>query len=151
LGYTVDELVGKHYAMIVAEADQKKVHWFFNERRSGKRTTPGIELRLKASEKKIGPERFVNVELKSIGIYESVPPDDKKRLVGTHGVIRDIHERKRLQTQLHSAQRMEALGTLAGGIAHDFNNLLMGIQGRSSYGYGYRRRPSPSGTSGRHR
>ncbi|BBO77909.1 hypothetical protein DSCW_53260 [Desulfosarcina widdelii] len=128
LGFTVDELIGKHYATIVAEADRKKAHWFFNERRSGERTTPGLELRLQASEK----DRLVNVELKSMGIYESVPPDGKKQLVGTHGVIRDIHERKRLQTQLHSAQRMDALGTLAGGIAHDFNNLLMGIQGRSS-------------------
>ncbi|BBO69739.1 hypothetical protein DSCA_36690 [Desulfosarcina alkanivorans] len=130
LGYAPEELIGKHYATFVAKADRKKVHWLFNEGRSGNRTTTELELRLQASEKKFGPDRFLNVEVKSIGIYESVPPDGKKRFVGTHGVIRDIHEKKRLQTQLHIAQRMEALGTLAGGIAHDFNNLLMGIQGR---------------------
>ena len=130
LGYAPEELIGKHYATLVAEADRKKAHRFFNERRSGNRTNLGLELRLQASEKQFGPDRIVNVEVKSIGIYESVPLDDKKRFVGTHGVIRDIHEKKRLQTQLHIAQRMEALGTLAGGLAHDFNNLLMGIQGR---------------------
>jgi two-component system, cell cycle sensor histidine kinase and response regulator CckA len=42
-------------------------------------------------------------------------------------IIRDITEKKRLESQLLRSQRMESIGTLAGGIAHDLNNVLSPI------------------------
>lgn len=57
--------------------------------------------------------------------YENGTP---KRAMAVVYDLTDIRraeeERKKLETQLHNAKKLELLGTLAGGVAHDLNNIL---------------------------
>jgi PAS domain S-box-containing protein len=48
------------------------------------------------------------------------------------GIVRDITERKKTETELVKIEKLESIGVLAGGIAHDFNNLLTVILGNIS-------------------
>ena len=50
--------------------------------------------------------------------------DEEGHPIGFLGAVFDITERKRLEAQLHQAQKMEAVGQLTAGIAHNFNNAL---------------------------
>jgi PAS domain S-box-containing protein len=62
--------------------------------------------------------------------------DADGRVTGSHGVLRDITERKRAEEERHAlleqlrrSEQLQVIGQLASGIAHDFNNQLTGILG----------------------
>ena len=97
---------------------------------------------------------YLTGESQRIGRYDVFHPDGDRvalelsvsqvksrrgRVIGFRGIARDVtanlkvaREKQRLETQLHQARKMEAIGTLASGIAHDFNNIMMGILGNTS-------------------
>ncbi|MGA2815683.1 MAG: MASE1 domain-containing protein [Xanthobacteraceae bacterium] len=128
IGYTSDEIVGKHFGIFYRP----------DERRAGE-PKRALELAIQRGKhevegwriRKNGTPFFVTGSVSSI-------LDNDGNLIGFANVIRDATERRDAQEklvqareQLAMAQKMEAIGKLTGGIAHDFNNLLMIIGGNA--------------------
>lgn len=158
LGYEPEDLFGKHFSTIIHPDDVKtvsrtvvvdtlkgvrtgdeKAPKLFDERRSGKRMTKWLEVRLipkgwtrekNGSTLVIGALNSVG-EVSATGVYTTSGKPGNRKFLATVGIIRDITDRKRreeerrkLEQQYLKAQRFEAIGLLAGGLAHDFKNLL---------------------------
>ena len=131
LGYSPDELMGQHFRKIIVPKyengislkeilkNPKKLNSrskpvkVFDERRTGKRKTTGLEIKLLCRDsssrlyygnlQKLGTGSVV-VEVNSTGLYRENDIKGKTVYVGTVGVIRDISERKCLENDLRKAR-----------------------------------------------
>jgi diguanylate cyclase (GGDEF)-like protein/PAS domain S-box-containing protein len=98
LGYTKEELLGKHYSEVVYEEDLEAARNLFNERRTGDRATRNTELRLRSRKPRNSERPFqsqlVWMDLTALGIYSDPGERGRANFRGTYGTARDISERK---------------------------------------------------------
>jgi len=125
-GYSPADLIGKPVAHFTHPEDLGRRSEFVSDL---------IEGRIDSGEQE---RRFIhrNGSVVWTLIWASVQRDQKGRPMYFISLVQDITARKtadedkrKLESQLLQAQKMEAIGSLAGGIAHDFNNILSAIIG----------------------
>lgn len=112
-GYTVGEVIGKDFREFIAPEDLRMVADRQRRRLEGEEVTHEYEFHMLHKD---GRTRIlVNMNVGLITYHGSV---------ASMGTVKDITDKRKLESQLLHAQRMESIGTLAGGIAHDLNNVL---------------------------
>ncbi len=115
-GYTVGEVLGKEFREFVAPEDLEMVAERNQRRHAGEDVPREYEFRALHKDGKTRVLLNMNVGLITY-----------RGRVASMGTVKDITEKKKLESQLLRSQRMESVGTLASGIAHDMNNVLTPI------------------------
>jgi len=117
LGWTEQEALARPLA-ILPEERQEEFSGILNTLRQGKSIVSV------ASQRRTRDGRLIDVSLSASPIL-----DEAGAVQSYLCVFEDITERKRIEADLLTAQKLETVGLLAGGIAHDFNNTLNVICG----------------------
>lgn len=120
-GWERAEWLGKKFPYLLHPIDRSLAEQVFKEVIEGKRFAPQ-EYRIVTRSGEYLPAEFTTTPLLVEG-----------NVVGILGIGRDVSERRKLESQFHQAQKLEAIGSLVGGVAHDFNNFLMVILSYASF------------------
>jgi PAS domain S-box-containing protein len=117
LGYSQQELNGRHFSSITHPEDSGNDAALYAEVAAGKREYYQINQRYLRKGGSCGWGRL------TISLVRAPSGEP----LFTIGLVEDITEQKRIEQQLRESQRMETVGRLVGGISHDFNSLLTAI------------------------
>lgn len=116
-GWTEQETLARPL-VIVPEGRQEEFRSILDALRLGKSIVSLV------SQRRTRDGRLIDVSISGSPVL-----DRDGNVLSYLGVFEDITERRRMEADLLTAQKLETVGLLAGGIAHDFNNTLNVICG----------------------
>ena len=115
-GYTAEEVVGKHFSMILPPE------------RAGDQ---GAALRSIAAGESIRNKETVRIAKNGdrVEVIMTASPlrDASGAVVSAAAIMNDVTQRRRLERQLSQAQKLESIGQLAAGVAHEINTPIQFI------------------------
>jgi two-component system, sporulation sensor kinase E len=118
LGWTAAELVGQPFSVLLPEEElaRGEMDWM-------RRTTAAQgSIRDYETRRKTKAGRVIDVSLTRTAVY-----DETGNLIGYSAILRDISERKRIERQLLTAERLATAGQVAAGVAHEIGAPLTAI------------------------
>ncbi len=120
LGFPEEEVVGQRLTFAFsAESREYAEHILSSLPETGRIKDEELEIQTKSG------------KLKKVQLNASVCRGTNDEILHSIVLMKDITEYRQIEKQLFSAQKMEAIGTLAGGIAHDFNNIITVVRSYS--------------------
>jgi two-component system cell cycle sensor histidine kinase/response regulator CckA len=122
LGCRKDELVGHSVLTLYPPAYHAAARNFLKDVFEKSLEVSGLEEQIVAK----------SGEVIDVSVNTSIVFDESRAPLFMRVVARDITEKKKLESKILHAQRIDSIGNLAGGIAHDFNNILTSILGSTA-------------------
>jgi PAS domain S-box-containing protein len=119
LGYTAEELLGKHFVEFTHPADAEADEALFQEVLAGERESYGL---LKRYIRKDGQVIWVN-------LHASFVYDAQGQPQYGIGLVEDVTERREAQQAMMQSEKLALTGRLAASLAHEINNPLQSVIG----------------------
>jgi PAS domain S-box-containing protein len=118
LGWTAPEVVGQPFAILLPEDELSRgeIDWM---RRA---TIAQGAIRDYETRRKRKDGQIIDVSITRTVVY-----DESGNLIGYSAILRDISERKRIERQLLTAERLATAGQVAAGVAHEIGAPLTAI------------------------